>query len=144
MCVWDLQNTLDLPPLVERLLAEHGPISYLVNNAGVWPAAPLASLSLKAWNSSLQVNLTAPLVCMQSVIPRMQQSAGGAIVNVASRNAFRSSTKMAAYDAAKAGVVAMTRTAAGELGQHNIRVNAICPGVISRSKSRSSKRPIPG
>lgn len=130
-CVCDLQDTTKLPAICQRLVEEHGPIRYLVNNAGVWPAAPLVELSRETWELSLAVNLTAPLVLMQALGPTMQQAGGGAIVNVASRNAFRSSTNMAAYDAAKAAVVALTRTAAGELAQSQIRVNAVCPGIIN-------------
>ena len=61
----------------------------------------------------------------------MAEAGGGGIVNIASRNAFRSSTNNAAYDASKAGLVALTRTAADELAKHNIRVNAVCPGVVA-------------
>ena len=68
---------------------------------------------------------------MQCLAPVMAKAGGGAIVTVASRNAFRSSTNNAAYDASKAAVVGLTRTAAGEFACDNIRVNTVCPGVIS-------------
>lgn len=140
--VCDLQQLDSLPALVKRLVEDYGPIAYLVNNAGVWPAAPLVCLSPEAWNLSLQVNLTAPLVLMQSLVPAMQQSGSGAVVNVATRNAFRSSTNMAAYDASKAALVALTRTAAGELGRHHIRVNSVCPGVIDTGADPSIVEPL--
>ena len=72
---------------------------------------------------------------MQCLAPVMAKAGGGAIVTVASRNAFRSSTNNAAYDASKAAVVGLTRTATGEFACDNIRVNAVCPGVISTPRN---------
>ncbi|MDA0659792.1 MAG: SDR family NAD(P)-dependent oxidoreductase [Planctomycetota bacterium] len=141
LCTADLTELDQLPALCAHLVETYGPIGYLVNNAGIWPSSPLVDLPRDVWDLSLQVNLTAPLVMMQGLVPAMQQAGGGAIVNVASRNAFRSSTNNAAYDAAKAGVVALTRTAAGELACHQIRVNSVCPGVIDTGSDASILEP---
>jgi len=130
-CRCDLANTSALPALVDALVAEHGPITALVNNAGVWPGGSIVDLPDPVWQENLSVNLTAPFVLMRSLAPVMAGAGGGAIVNVASRNAFRSSTNNAAYDASKAALVALTRTAAGEFARLGIRVNAVCPGVIA-------------
>lgn len=130
-CAFDLAQTHEISPLIENLVTAHGPITTLVNNAGIWTGGPITELSDETWQQVLAVNLTAPFALIRAVAPVMTQAGGGSIVNIASRNAFRSSVNNAAYDASKAGVLALTRTAAGELAKHNIRVNAVCPGVVS-------------
>jgi meso-butanediol dehydrogenase/(S,S)-butanediol dehydrogenase/diacetyl reductase len=127
---FDLTNIAGIPKLIDQLVKEHGPISWLVNNAGTWYTAPIAETTDEQWNATLTVNLTAPFALIRALIPMMIAAGGGCIVNVASRNAFRSTNNVAGYNASKAGLVGLTRTAAGELAEHRIRVNAVCPGVI--------------
>jgi meso-butanediol dehydrogenase/(S,S)-butanediol dehydrogenase/diacetyl reductase len=130
-CVCDLTRTDRITDALTDLVAAHGPITRLVNNAGVWPGGLIAEMTDETWQLNFAVNVTAPFVIMRALVPVMAEAGGGRIVNVASRNAFRSSTNNAAYDASKAALVALTRTAAGEFAKHKIRVNAICPGVIA-------------
>lgn len=129
-CPFDLSKTAEIPSLLADLLQRHGSVKWLVNNAGVWLGAPIVEMADEAWHLNFAVNVTAPFALMRAVAPVMMRAGGGAIVNVASRNALRSSVNNAAYDASKAAVVALTRTAAGEFARYNIRVNAVCPGVI--------------
>ncbi len=130
-CPFDLARAGEIPRLIRERVDRHGPITALVNNAGIWPDGAIVDLTDETWNRALTVNLTAPFALMRALAPIMAGAGGGAIVNIASRNAFRSSTNFAAYDASKAGLVALTRTAAGEFAKYRIRVNAVCPGVIS-------------
>ena len=135
---FDLSQTAQIPSLVKALLDKHGPITRLVNNAGTWVGGPILELDDRTWQTNFDVNVTAPFALMRGLVPAMIESGGGvgagggigAIVNVSSRNAFRSSTNNAAYDASKAALVALTRTAAGEFAAHGVRVNAVCPGVV--------------
>lgn len=129
-CHFDLSQTEAIPAMLAQLLQTYGPITKLVNNAGVWAGGAITSMSDEAWQLNFDVNVTAPFAFMRALVPAMIEAGGGAIVTVSSRNAFRSSVNNAAYDASKAAVLALTRTAAGEFARDGIRVNAVCPGVI--------------
>jgi NAD(P)-dependent dehydrogenase (short-subunit alcohol dehydrogenase family) len=128
---FNLADIAGIPHLIQELASEHGPVTWLVNNAGIWFTAPIEKMTDDEWNATLTVNLTAPFALIRAVIPGMVAAGGGRIVNVSSRNAFRSTNNVAAYDASKAGLLGLTRTAAGELAKYRIRVNAVCPGVTN-------------
>ncbi len=130
-CVFDLNNLEAIPDLVARFTREHGIIDVLVNNAGAWCYEPLVDIPLDRWEEIYRINTTAPFILTREVAPGMIELGDGVVVNIASRNAMVSSKGSAAYDSSKAALVAFTRTAAGEFAPHNVRVNAICPGVIN-------------
>ena len=127
---FDLTKIAGIPDMVAQLVKQHGPITWLVNNAGIWFTAPIVGTTDEQWNAVLTVNLTAPFALIRSLIPVMIAAGGGRIVNVASRNAFRSTNNVVGYNASKTGLLGLTRAAAGELAKHRIRVNAVCPGVV--------------
>ena len=81
-CGFDLAQKTDIPALVERLVQKHGPITVLVNNAGVWTGAPIMELSDETWEMVLLINLTAPFVLIRTIAPVMISAGGGAIVNI--------------------------------------------------------------
>ena len=130
-CVFDLNDLESIPELVAGLARENGTIDVLVNNAGAWCYEPLVDIALDRWEEIYRINATAPFILTRETAPGMIERGDGAIVNIASRNAMVSSKGSAAYDSSKAALVALTRTAAGEFAPHNVRVNAICPGVIN-------------
>lgn len=114
------------------VMQERGRIDVLVNNAGWSKIAPVAEMELADWQRCLDIDLTGSFLCMRHALPHMIEAGrGGAIVNISSISAFEMTAEHgAAYSAAKAGQLALTRVAAAENGKHKIRVNAITPGLI--------------
>jgi NAD(P)-dependent dehydrogenase (short-subunit alcohol dehydrogenase family) len=114
---------------VQRARFEVGPITILVNNAGIFRDTPVLG-PLRDWEQSLDVNLTGQLLCARAVVPDMMDQHWGRIVNLASMMAKTAFGRDVAYVASKTGVLGLTRSMAIELAPHNICVNALCPGNI--------------
>lgn len=134
----DLRNPAATVDLWARALQVHGHIDVLVNNAGIYPPAPLdAELDawIEVWDWSLAVNLKAPAVlAREAVATYTRQARGGIIINLASRAAFRGEDPdYWHYAAAKAGVVAITRTIARQNGRQGVTAFAIAPGFVDTS-----------
>lgn len=113
---------------VAAAFAAVGPVDILINNAGQVETAPLAKTSLESWQRLLNVNLTGTFLCSRAVLPGMSERGFGRIVNVASTAALKGYAYVAAYCAAKHGVLGLTRALALETVKKGITVNAVCPG----------------
>ncbi len=109
-----------------------GPISVLINNAGTFPNAGLLDMTADDWRAMYANNVESTFLCSQAAARRMQNHGGGAIVNVASISGLQPGMEHAHYNSAKAAVIAFTQSAALEFGEHNIRVNAVAPGLVWR------------
>lgn len=129
----DLTQEGPVSSLVEQAVARYGRVDTLINNAGIYPQAPLVDMPLAQWDAVINANLRSAFLCTQAVARQMiRQGEGGAIVNITSIEAENPAPQHSHYSASKAGVFMMTRAAAAELGRFNIRVNAVAPGLMWR------------
>jgi 3-oxoacyl-[acyl-carrier protein] reductase len=115
--------------LVARVLERFGRIDGLVNNAGLTQVGPFLEIEPAEWDEVIRTDLSAAFHTCRAVLPSMVQRGSGSIVNIASRLGQMGIAETAAYSAAKAGLIGLTRSLAREFGPHGIRVNAVAPGV---------------
>jgi NAD(P)-dependent dehydrogenase (short-subunit alcohol dehydrogenase family) len=128
--VCDVSDDASVDDAFARATAEHGPVHVLVNSAGIATSRPFVDTTPEIWRAVLAVNLTGVFLCTRQVVPAMVAAGAGRIVNMASTAALRGFKTMAAYSAAKHGVLGLTRVLALETAKHGITVNAVCPGYV--------------
>jgi 3alpha(or 20beta)-hydroxysteroid dehydrogenase len=126
----DVTNDKDWAATVAAAEDAFGPVSVLINNAGIARFGVIEETEPAAWRQVIDVNLTGTYLGIRAVVPSMRKAGGGAIVNIASIESMKSEFGIGAYVASKWGVRGMTKTAALELGRDNIRVNSIHPGAV--------------
>ena len=133
ICQADVSDEAQCRHLVETAVAEFGGVDILVNNAGTTTYVPhkeLNNLSDEIWERTLGTNLMGPFYMTRAVVPELIKRGGGEVVMTSSVAGLTSNGSSMAYCCSKAALNSMTRNLAKALGEHNIRVNAICPGLI--------------
>ena len=125
----DFADTNAASAVVDQVIATHGQLDVLINNAGIMQEAYAEDMSLDDWMRTLNVNLTAPFLLIKSALPHLRKTKG-AIVNTGSIEGLGSNPMHAAYGASKAGLHGLTKAIAVDHGKDGIRCNAIAPGWI--------------
>lgn len=138
--VADVRMALQVKEALDQANKCFGPVAILINNAGHAESAPFLQIDTASWQRMLEVNLNGTFFCTQAVLPAMQQDGWGRIVNVASSAGIQAYPYVAAYCAAKHGVVGLTRALALELETmgSDVTVNAVCPGYTDTPMLRNA------
>ena len=126
----DLADGARAEALVAEVIDHFGQLDALVNNAGLTQVGPFLEIQPAEWEQVIRTDLSAAFHTCRAAIPGMLERGTGAIVNIASRLGQAGVPQTAAYSAAKAGLIGLTRSLAREFGPHGIRVNAVAPGFI--------------
>jgi 3-oxoacyl-[acyl-carrier protein] reductase len=124
----DVASARQAEELVESVIGHFGRLDALVNNAGRTQVGPFLAIEPDEWEAVIRTDLTAAYHTCRAALPSMVERGSGAIVNIASRLGQTGIAQTAAYSAAKAGLIGLTRALASEFGPQGIRVNAVAPG----------------
>jgi 3alpha(or 20beta)-hydroxysteroid dehydrogenase len=139
----DVASESDWQAVMAAALARHGRLDVLLNNAGVFFAAPLAETSLAAFRGLLEVNVLGTFLGMRTVAPAMSEQRAGSIINVSSLAGLAGAPYLSAYGASKWAVRGMTKTLARELAHANVRVNSLHPGQIDTAMNAEQRERTP-
>ena len=125
----DLSKPAEIERAVQATLTAFGNPYCLINNASVYPRASALEMDLDTWERTFKVNITAPWLIAKAFAPAMIAARRGVIINIASGRALEGTPKGANYACTKAAIISLTKTLALEWARHNVRCNAIIPGV---------------
>ncbi|CUX19359.1 3-hydroxybutyrate dehydrogenase [Agrobacterium deltaense] len=126
----DMTKPDEIADLIQSSHEKLGSVDVLVNNAGIQHIAPIEEFPTEKWDWIIAINLTSSFHTMRVAIPLMKKAGKGRIINIASAHGLVASPFKSAYVAAKHGIMGLTKTAALELAQTGVTVNAICPGYV--------------
>jgi 3-oxoacyl-[acyl-carrier protein] reductase len=135
-----IPTDVTLAAAVESLFQEAeralGPVSVLVNNAGIVERAPVVETTEESWDKTLNTNLKGAFLCTRAVLPSMKARNQGRIINVSSISGKVGTPQLAPYCASKWGLIGFSKATAEELREHNIQVFAVCPGSVATEMLR--------
>ncbi len=126
----DVRDGVQVEQAIAAVAERFGRIDVLFNNAGTTRPGDVVSVSIEDWDMVLDVNLRGTFLVSRAVLPQMLALGGGAVINMGSVDGLAGDARMAAYNAAKAAVVNLTRSMAIDFGPRGVRVNCICPGLV--------------
>ncbi|MCC8417919.1 MAG: 3-hydroxybutyrate dehydrogenase [Rickettsia endosymbiont of Bryobia graminum] len=126
----NLANPEEIAQMFEAIIDRFGKLDILVNNAGIQFVSPIEDFPDDKWEAIIRVNLISSFYTIKHAIPLMKKNGWERIINIASAHAIVASPFKSAYVAAKHGLLGLTKTAGLEVAEHNITVNAICPGYV--------------
>lgn len=131
-------DSSDISRLVDQTMAGYGSIDILVNNAAANPTfGPVVLTNEAAFDKIMNVNVKAPFELAKKVYPLMKEKKSGSIINISSVGGLRPESGLGIYSVSKASLISLTKVMAKEWGDDNIRVNAICPGLIKTKFSEA-------
>ncbi|PTU30451.1 SDR family NAD(P)-dependent oxidoreductase [Stenotrophobium rhamnosiphilum] len=133
----DVSKRVEIDAAVKLIHEKFGPVSILVNNAGISAFTPFMQITEEQWDRIMQVNLKSVLICTQAVLPDMLEAKWGRIINVSSSSAQTGAQTMVHYSASKGGVIAFTKSLAQELAPTGITVNNVPPGFVDTPMMRA-------
>ena len=135
----DVSDQASVTALFPEIASKTGGIDVLVNNASIVPFIAWDDVDLEHWQKIISVNLTGTFIVTRAATDQMRANkAAGRVISISSNTVFAGTPNMAAYVAAKGGIIGLTRALATELGAHNITVNAVTPGLIESDGVKAS------
>jgi 2-hydroxycyclohexanecarboxyl-CoA dehydrogenase len=137
----DLARMEDIDAAVAQTLKLYGVPYCIINNASIYPRASVIDMAPQVWERTLKVNITAPFLIVRAFGPKMIAQKRGVVINIASGRALEGAVNGANYACSKAAILSLTKTLALEWATHNIRVNAIIPGVSLTAQPLENSAP---
>jgi 2-hydroxycyclohexanecarboxyl-CoA dehydrogenase len=137
----DLSDAAQIASAVEQTLAAYGAPYLVINNASIYPRSTVIDMKVEDWERTLKVNITAPFLIVRAFGPHMLKQKRGVVINIASGRGVEGAPRGANYAASKAAILSLTKTLALEWAPHNVRVNAIIPGVSMTAQPLENTTP---
>jgi len=128
----ELTDADSVAAMIDAAVVKFTRLDVLINNAGIFPNAPLMDMSHNNWKTMMAANTDSVFLCTQKAAEQMKQTGGGAVVNIASISGLNAGPAHAHYNSSKAAVIMFGQSAAQELAAFGIRVNTVSPGLVFR------------